>query len=113
MTVVDDLLAAQAAAGGPLRVDEYLTVVLYGPHGFYTTAGHAGRRGDFITSAEVGPLFGAVLARWIDAEFVRQGEPAASTAARNAPNFAYQPANGGIPASEARKMVIITARPGA
>ena len=76
MTVVDDLLAAQAAAGGPLRVDEYLTVVLYGPHGFYTTAGHAGRRGDFITSAEVGPLFGAVLARWIDAEFVRQGEPA-------------------------------------
>lgn len=38
-------------------------------------AGRAGRRGDFITSPEVGPLFGAVLARWIDAEFDRLGQP--------------------------------------
>ena len=76
MTVVDDLLAAQGAAGRPLRLDEYLGVVLYGPSGFYTVAGQAGRRGDFITSAEVGPLFGAVLARWIDAEYLRQGRPA-------------------------------------
>ncbi len=46
-----------------------------GDHGFYTFGGQAGRRGDFITSPEVGPLFGAVLARWIDAEWRRLGEP--------------------------------------
>lgn len=58
-----------------LRFDEYLEVALYGEQGFYSTAGRAGRRGDFITSPEVGPLFGAVLARWIAAEFDRLGQP--------------------------------------
>ncbi len=58
-----------------LRFDEYLERALYGAQGFYSTAGFAGRRGDFITSPEVGPLFGAVLARWIDAEFERLGQP--------------------------------------
>jgi SAM-dependent MidA family methyltransferase len=50
---------------------------LYGPHGFYTTGGGraGGRRGDFITSPEVGPLYGAVLARMIDAEWQRLGRP--------------------------------------
>ena len=33
--------------------------------------GSAGRRGDFITSPEVGPLFGAVLAGYLDAEWER------------------------------------------
>ncbi|CAN5644630.1 hypothetical protein BH10ACT2_BH10ACT2_01640 [soil metagenome] len=50
-------------------------MALYGEQGFYATAGRAGRRGDFITSPEIGPLFGAVLARWIDAEFDRLGQP--------------------------------------
>jgi SAM-dependent MidA family methyltransferase len=47
---------------------------LYGGHGFYAT-GRAGRRGDFLTSPEVGPLFGAVFARLLDAEFERLGRP--------------------------------------
>ncbi len=59
-----------------LRFDEYLEGALYGEQGFYSTAGRAGRRGDFITSPEIGPLFGAVLARWIDAEFDLLGQPA-------------------------------------
>ena len=72
----DELRAAIVAAGGAIRFDEFMRIALYGDHGFYTTGGQAGRRGDFITSPEVGPLFGAVLARWIDAEFRRIGEPA-------------------------------------
>ena len=48
---------------------------LYGPAGFYTSGGRAGRRGDFITSPEVGPLFGAVVARFLDAEWERLGRP--------------------------------------
>lgn len=52
---------------------------LYGPDGFYSSGGSAGRRGDFITSVEVGPLFGAVVARFLDAEWERLGHPAPFT----------------------------------
>jgi SAM-dependent MidA family methyltransferase len=75
-SVSDEVRAAIVAAGGAIRFDEFMRIALYGEHGFYTTGGQAGRRGDFITSPEVGPLFGTVLARWIDAEWRRQGEPA-------------------------------------
>src|SRR5436190_216322 len=43
-----------------------MSIALYGEHGFYSGGGRAGRRGDFITSPEVGPLFGTVLGRAID-----------------------------------------------
>ena len=71
----DEVRSAIVAAGGAIRFDEYMRIALYGDRGFYATGGQAGRRGDFITSSEVGPLFGTVLARWIDAEFHRIGEP--------------------------------------
>lgn len=66
-----------SSAAGPdlLRFDEFMELALYGPAGFYTAGGIAGRRGDFLTSPEVGPLFGAVLARAMDAEWHRQGSP--------------------------------------
>ncbi len=53
---------------------DFMELALYGGHGFYAT-GRTGRRGDFITSPEVGPLFGAVIARFLDAEFERLGRP--------------------------------------
>jgi SAM-dependent MidA family methyltransferase len=71
----DEVRAAIAAAGGTIRFDEFMQIALYGEHGFYNAGGFAGRRGDFITSPEVGPLFGAVLARWIEAEWHRLGAP--------------------------------------
>ncbi|HSH58764.1 MAG TPA: SAM-dependent methyltransferase, partial [Acidimicrobiales bacterium] len=54
-----------------VRVDRFLEEALYGHGGFYTRAGGAGRRADFLTSPEVGPLFGAVVARALDAEWER------------------------------------------
>ena len=57
-----------------VRFDEFLDTALYGEAGFYSSGGRAGRRGDFITSPEVGPLFGAVLARWCDAMWSEGGE---------------------------------------
>lgn len=59
----------------PVRFDRFMAEALYGPDGFYTGEGRAGRRGDFITSVEVGPLFGAVVARYLDAEWARIGHP--------------------------------------
>jgi SAM-dependent MidA family methyltransferase len=55
--------------------DRFMADALYGPAGFYTSGGRAGRRGDFLTSPEVGPLFGAVVARFLDAEWRRLGRP--------------------------------------
>jgi SAM-dependent MidA family methyltransferase len=70
---VAQLAAAQHAAGRPLRFDEYLAIVLYGEHGFYRR--RAGRPAQDLSPPEVGPLFAAVLARWIDAEHARLGAP--------------------------------------
>lgn len=61
-----------------MRFDEYMAIALYGEDGFYTRAtevGRAGRRGDFLTSPEVGPLFGAVIARAIDSWWEELGRP--------------------------------------
>lgn len=53
-----------------------MEAALYGPDGFYERAGGgAGRRGDFLTAPEVGPLFGAVLARALDAWWDELGRP--------------------------------------
>lgn len=75
LSASDEVRAAIDAAGGAIRFDEFMRIALYGEHGFYSTTGRAGRRGDFITSPEVGPLFGTVLARWIESEHRRLGEP--------------------------------------
>ena len=61
---------------GPLAFSTYMEAALYDASGgFYATGGAAGRRGDFLTSPEVGPLFGAVVARALDAWWVELGRP--------------------------------------
>ncbi len=71
----NNIHAAIAAAGGSLPFSQFMARALYGESGFYTTTGRAGRRGDFITSPEVGPLFGEVIARAIDDVWKRLGSP--------------------------------------
>mgnify|MGYP000200129863 CR=1 FL=1 len=75
-SAADEITAAIAAAGGAIPFSEYMQLALYGEGGFYTTGGRAGRRGgDFITSPEVGPLFGTVIARALDAWWKELGSP--------------------------------------
>ena len=75
-SAADEITAAIAAAGGAIPFSEYMRLALYGQGGFYTTGGRAGRRGgDFITSPEVGPLFGTVIARALDAWWIELGSP--------------------------------------
>lgn len=61
----------------PVRFDDYQRLCLYHPeHGYYSRGGRAGRRGaDFITSPEVGALFGAVLANAVDSVWRDLGSP--------------------------------------
>ena len=61
---------------GPIPFDTYLELALYAPGvGFYAAEGEAGRRGDFLTSPELGPLFGAVVARALDHWWEELGAP--------------------------------------
>ncbi len=67
--------AAIDAAGGAISFEKFMELALYAPQGFYSTEVRAGRRGDFITSPEVGPLFGEVVAKAIDAKWRELGSP--------------------------------------
>jgi SAM-dependent MidA family methyltransferase len=77
-SAADLIRAAIAANNGPIPFRQFMELALYSEAGFYSgddNSGKAGRRGDFITSPEVGPLFGALLARMIDDEWKKAGSP--------------------------------------
>lgn len=70
-------IAEQIHREGPLPFDRYMEAALYdGSDGFFTRGAGAGRsRGDFLTSPEVGSLFGALLAAAFDRWWSELGEP--------------------------------------
>ena len=77
MTPAAARLRDRIRAEGPQPFGSVMDLALYDPEvGFYATTGRAGRRGDFVTSPEVGPLFGAVVARAVDAWWDEAGRPA-------------------------------------
>jgi SAM-dependent MidA family methyltransferase len=76
-TPIDLKVAELVRRHGPLPFSTVMDLALYdADHGFYASGGSAGRRGDFITSPEVGPLFGAVVARALDTWWDELGRPA-------------------------------------
>ena len=70
-------LVERIRAGGPIPFATFMDAALYDPAGgFYAAGGRAGgRAGQFLTSPEVGPLFGAVLARAVDVWWEEAGRP--------------------------------------
>ena len=62
-------------AGGALPFDRYMDLVLYAPGLGYYAAGARkfGPAGDFVTAAELGPLFGRCLARQLAEVLQRLG----------------------------------------
>jgi SAM-dependent MidA family methyltransferase len=67
VTPLQQLIACRIAETGPLTVAEYMELALYHPSlGYYATrTQRSGRAGDFYTSVDTGPLFGACLARYL------------------------------------------------
>src|SRR5262249_32093213 len=73
---VGALVAAEVARRGPGPVSAVMALALcHAEPGFFSRGGGAGRRGDFLTSPEVGPLFGAVIARALDGWWDELGRP--------------------------------------
>jgi SAM-dependent MidA family methyltransferase len=70
-------LAERIRRQGPLPFDDWMEAALYDPDGgFFARAGGAGRAGgDFLTSVEVGSLFGALVARAADGWWEQLGQP--------------------------------------
>jgi SAM-dependent MidA family methyltransferase len=62
---------------GPIPFEEFMGLALYHPEwGFFGSGRLRSQRdGDFLTSPEVSSLFGATLARFVDLERRRIGEP--------------------------------------
>ncbi|HJU80194.1 MAG TPA: SAM-dependent methyltransferase [Acidimicrobiia bacterium] len=66
----------EIAAQGPIPFERFMELALYGPGGFFVTEKlRSVAAGDFLTSPEVSPLFGATLARFVASERNRIGEP--------------------------------------
>ena len=70
-------LAATIGRDGPVPFDWFVECALYDPDGgFFARGRGAGRAGrDFVTSPEVGPLFGALVARAVDRHWETLGRP--------------------------------------
>lgn len=71
MTELEQRIASEIRARGPIPFAEFMRRALYDPaHGYYSMARPLGQRGDFFTSVSVGLLFGELLAfqfaRWQD-----------------------------------------------
>jgi SAM-dependent MidA family methyltransferase len=67
VTVAADRIADRIRRQGPIAFDAFMEAALYGEGGFFTGTRGAGRSGrDFVTSPEIGPLFGALVSRALD-----------------------------------------------
>lgn len=66
----------EIAAVGPIPFDRFMELSLYGPGGFFSGETlRSQKSGDFLTSPEVSPLFGQTIARFVESEYQRIGDP--------------------------------------
>ncbi|MCP3860890.1 MAG: class I SAM-dependent methyltransferase, partial [Phycisphaeraceae bacterium] len=70
-----DRLRARIRSDGPMPFEEFMAACLYDPDGGFFATGplRSTRDGDFLTSPEVSPWFGRMLARFVAEEQTRTG----------------------------------------
>jgi len=76
-TDLAERIAERIRREGPIPFDRFVDAALYDEDdGFYARGGGAGRAGrDFVTSPEVGALFGALMARYLDRAWTELARP--------------------------------------
>ncbi|HWO93986.1 MAG TPA: SAM-dependent methyltransferase [Dehalococcoidia bacterium] len=74
---LEELLRARIRTAGAMTFAEFMATALYEPRfGYYTTGVHRmGREGDYVTSPEVHPVFGALIAKQVVQCWELLGEP--------------------------------------
>ncbi|HEX5479837.1 MAG TPA: SAM-dependent methyltransferase [Dehalococcoidia bacterium] len=72
-----DELRARIAADGPITFRDFMAAALYHPrHGYYSTHADAMTRGgDYVTSPEIHPIFGVLVAKHIIEVWKEMGAP--------------------------------------
>lgn len=77
MTPLEQRLARQIAASGPMTVADYMAACLGDPeHGYYTTRDPLGAGGDFTTAPEISQMFGELVGLALAQGWLDQGAPA-------------------------------------
>ena len=76
MTALAEILRAEIAATGPMRLDAYMAACLMHPrHGYYATRDPFGEKGDFITAPEISQMFGELVGLCLAQTWLDQGAP--------------------------------------
>jgi SAM-dependent MidA family methyltransferase len=71
-----ELLRRRIDAEGPITFRDYMETVLYHPRlGYYATREPMGASGDYLTSPEVSPIFGAMVAKQLEQCWELLGQP--------------------------------------
>ena len=71
-----DLLRRRIEAEGAITFHDFMETVLYHPTlGYYATRQPMGREGDYLTSPEVSPIFGAIVGRELAYMWEAMGRP--------------------------------------
>ncbi|MFT6242084.1 MAG: SAM-dependent MidA family methyltransferase [Paracoccaceae bacterium] len=76
------IIISEIKKSGPLPFRDYMARCLYHPqHGYYarTSAPTVSKKGDFMTSVSVGPVFGQILARRLHRFWQGNGSPSSFT----------------------------------
>jgi SAM-dependent MidA family methyltransferase len=72
-----DALRRRIEAEGPITFHDYMETVLYHPqHGYYASREPMGHQGDYLTSPEVHPMFGALAGKQLAQLWHVMGDPA-------------------------------------
>jgi SAM-dependent MidA family methyltransferase len=74
---LEQRIRREIGAAGPIPFEVFMDLALYDPDGGFFTTGtlRSERGGDFLTSPEVSTLFGETLARFVERERERIGQP--------------------------------------
>ena len=86
MTELQHILVERIRRTGPMPFAAFMRFALYDPsHGYYSRSPRTTWRGDFVTSPEIDPAFGALWAEAFTAVWRAAGEPEAFTIAEIGP----------------------------